>query len=142
MKREPNPAARTQHSGCQIELMAQGQPEPIASSINWAAHLASHHLGAYDTLFALIQVAIGAGLLFPPTVRLAILTSFGWTVVVWWFGEGFGMIAMRMASPLTGAPGAVLLYGLIGLLMWPTKRPDRRSAADARPLGELGGLGV
>ncbi len=35
------------------------------------------------------------------------------------------MIPMRMASPLTGAPGAVLLYGLIGLLVWPTSRPDR-----------------
>ena len=28
-----------------------------------------------------------------------------------------------MASPLTGAPGAVLLYGLTGLLAWPGTRP-------------------
>jgi hypothetical protein len=52
------------------------------------------------------------------------------------------MIPMAMASPLTGAPGAVLLYGLIGLLVWPTRRPDRRSAADGGPIGEFGGLGV
>jgi hypothetical protein len=36
----------------------------------------------------------------------------------------------------------VLLYGLIGLLVWPTAKPDKRSAADGGPIGETGGLGV
>jgi hypothetical protein len=123
-----------------IEPVAPGQPAPISHSITWAAHFASHHLTLYNTLFAITQVLIGLGLLFPPTVRPALLLSFGWAIVVWWFGEGFGMIPMGMASPLTGAPGAVLLYALIGLLVWPTRRPDRRSAADGGPVGELGGL--
>ena len=35
------------------------------------------------------------------------------------------MIPMGMASPLTGAPGAVLLYALIGLLVWPTEEAER-----------------
>ena len=60
------------------------------------------------------------GLLFRRTARPALVVSFAWAFVVWWFGEGFGMIPMGMASPLTGAPGAVLLYGLIGLLVWPS----------------------
>ena len=75
-----------------IDPMAQGQPRPIANSITWAAHFASHNLGQYDTLFGLVQLVIGLGLLFRPTVRLALLLSFGWAAVVWWFGEGFGMI--------------------------------------------------
>jgi hypothetical protein len=29
---------------------------------------------------------------------------------------------MNMANPLTGAPGAVFLYGVIGLLVWPNDR--------------------
>ena len=33
------------------------------------------------------------------------------------------MMFMTMASPLTGAPGAVLLYALIGLIVWPGPRP-------------------
>jgi hypothetical protein len=33
------------------------------------------------------------------------------------------MLFMNMAQPLTGAPGAVLLYGLIGLMVWPNGRP-------------------
>ena len=33
------------------------------------------------------------------------------------------MGGIAMASPLTGAPGAVLLYGLIGAIVWPNGRP-------------------
>lgn len=123
-----------------IDPMASGQPHWIASSIMWGARVASHHLIQYDTLFGLIQVMIGLGLLFPPTVRAALVVSFAWASVVWWFGEGLGMITMHMASPLTGAPGAVLLYAIIGLLVWPTRRADRHSAADGGPIGERGGL--
>ena len=30
---------------------------------------------------------------------------------------------MNAANPLTGAPGAVILYGLLGLIVWPNNRP-------------------
>jgi hypothetical protein len=33
------------------------------------------------------------------------------------------MLFMSMASPLTGAPGAVSLYGLLALIAWPNGRP-------------------
>jgi hypothetical protein len=104
-----------------IEPSAMMQPAWIGDSIVSAAHFAGHNLALWDTLFGLVQVAIGLGLLFRPTVRPALLASFAWTLVVWWFGEGLGMIFAGMASPLTGAPGAVLLYGLIGLLVWPSR---------------------
>ena len=58
-----------------------------------------------------------------PTVKLALAVSFGWALSVWFFGEGLGMLFASEASPLTGAPGAVLLYGLIGLIVWPNNRP-------------------
>ncbi len=32
------------------------------------------------------------------------------------------MLFMNMAEPLTGAPGAVLLYALIGVLVWPSEK--------------------
>jgi hypothetical protein len=102
---------------------AAGQPGWLASSIEWGAHLAQHNLTVWDTLFALTQLAIGFGLLYRPAVKLALGGSFAWVLVVWWFGEGFGMLFMDMANPLTGAPGAVLLYAIVGLLVWPTGRP-------------------
>ena len=117
-----------------IELLkglTAGQPAWVASSVNWGANLASHNLDVCNTLFALVQVAIGLGLLYRPTVKPALTASFGWVLVVWWFGEAFGMMFMAttpmggapMASALTGAPGAVLLYGLIGAMAWPNGRP-------------------
>ncbi|HXB65936.1 MAG TPA: iron transporter [Solirubrobacteraceae bacterium] len=102
---------------------APGQPGWLANSVEWGVHLAEHNLSVWNTLFALTQVAIGLGLLYRPTVRPALCVSFVWALVVWWFGEAFGMLFMNMASPLTGAPGAVLLYALVGLLVWPNGRP-------------------
>jgi hypothetical protein len=103
--------------------MTPGQPGWLASSVDWGAHLAQHNLTIDNTLFALIQVAIGLGLLYRRTVRPALVLSFVWALIVWWFGEAFGMLFMTMASPLTGAPGAVILYGVIGLIVWPNGRP-------------------
>jgi hypothetical protein len=124
-----------------IEPSAAGQPAWIGRPIVSAAHFAAHNLTLWNTLFALVQVGIGLGLLFRRTARPALVVSFAWAFVVWWVGEGFGMIPMGMASPLTGAPGAVLLYGLIGLLVWPTGEAERNgTSAGAGLLGERGGL--
>ena len=103
--------------------MAPGQPSWLDHSLRWAANIADGNLSVFNTLFALTQVAIGFGLLYRRTVKPALLVSFGWAFIVWWFGEAFGMLFMNMADPLTGAPGAVLLYVLIGLIVWPNDRP-------------------
>ncbi len=111
-------------------LTAQ-QPNWVADSVNWGAHQLAANQDVWNTLFALVQVAIGIGLLYRPTVKRAIVLSFAWVLVVWWFGEAFGMLFMAtigmggvpMASALNGAPGAVLLYGLIAASAWPNGRP-------------------
>jgi hypothetical protein len=103
--------------------MAAGQPGWLASSLTWTAHTAGRDLTVFNTAFALVQVAIGFGLLYRRTVRYALALSVVWAVVVWWSGEAFGMLFMSMASPLTGAPGAVALYGLLALIAWPNGRP-------------------
>ena len=126
-----------------VEPGAIGQPAWIGRPIVSAAHFAAHNLTLWNTLFALVQVGIGLGLIFRRTARPALVASFAWAFVVWWFGEGFGMIPMGMASPLTGAPGAVLLYGLIGLLVWPSDQAELDgTSAGAGLIGERGGLVV
>lgn len=102
---------------------ASGQPGWLSSSIKWAARFAGSDLAVYNTLFAVTQVALGLGLLCRRTVSLALAGSVAWALVVWWVGEGFGMLFTDTASPLTGAPGAVLLYALVALIAWPTSRP-------------------
>lgn len=105
-----------------LREQAAGQPIWLSHSITWSSNLAAHNLGVWNTLFALVQVFIGLGLLYRPTVKPALALSFAWVLVVWWVGEAFGMLFMNMAEPLTGAPGGVLLYGLIGVLVWPGER--------------------
>jgi hypothetical protein len=106
-----------------LTSMEPGQPGWLHDSIGWAARTADGNLSVFNTLFALTQVLIGLGLLWRPTVKPALALSFVWALVVWWFGEAFGMLFMNMSSPLTGAPGAVALYAIIGMLVWPSARP-------------------
>jgi hypothetical protein len=101
---------------------ASGQPHWLASSIDWVAHITHQYMTVFNTLFALLQVSIGLGLLYRRTVKPALALSFAWALGVWWFSEGFGMLFAGTANPLTGAPGAVLLYAIIGLLVWPGER--------------------
>ncbi len=122
--------------------MAQGEPAPVSWSITTLAHFVRPDVGVWNFLFALIQLLIGVGMLFRRTVKPAIVIMAVWAFGVWWFGEGFGQLLTGNASPLTGAPGAVLLYPAIALLVWPTKpttddvQPGIASSAGATgPLG-------
>jgi len=126
---------------------AHGQPAPVAWSITQLAHFVNPDVGVWNFLFGALQLGIGLGLLFRRTVKPAIVVMAVWAFGVWWFGEGFGMLLTGTASPLTGAPGAVLLYPLIGFLVWPTAaRSDDvapgvpSSAAASGPLGSTAPL--
>ncbi len=102
---------------------AQNQPDVIRWIITNVGNFVGPHVAVWNTFFALIQVAIGLGLLFRRTVRPALVVSFFWAFGVWIFGEGLGLIFTGSASALTGAPGSVFLYGLIGLMAWPRSAP-------------------
>jgi hypothetical protein len=101
---------------------AVGQPGWVHDSIIWAANIANGNLTVWNTLFALVQCLLGLALLYRPLVKPGLAVSFLWVLIVWWFGEAFGMMFMNMAQPLTGAPGGVLMYGLVGLVVWPNGR--------------------
>lgn len=120
--------------GVLIASNAQGQPAIIHAAIVQAVQIALPHRLLLNASFALIQIAIGLGLIVSPrTVRPALVLSFAWALVVWLMGEGLGMLFMGTASPLTGAPGAVLLYAVIGVLVWPSRRaPHHVRAGSAR----------
>jgi hypothetical protein len=120
---------------------ASGQPAVVSWVITNIGHFIEPHIAAWNTFFAVIQLVIGVGLLFPRTVRPALGISFAWVLGVWVLGEGLGMVLTGTASALSGAPGSVLIYGLIGLMAWPNHRADDDasvgvdSSASARGLG-------
>ena len=114
---------------------ATGQPFVVGDLITHIGHFLAPDIAVWNTFFALIQVGIGCGLLFRPTLKPALVVSFAWALGVWFFGEGMGMLLTGTASALTGAPGSVFMYGLLGLMAWP--RAPRRYQRDwsDRPIG-------
>jgi hypothetical protein len=124
-----------------FEPAIHGQPAFIGDPMRTFAHFYGHDLTLWNSLSGEIQVAIGLALICSRRlVRPALTVSFAWALVVWWFGEGFGgLTSNTLPSPLMGAPGAVILYAIVGLLVWPTDRCDGRSPAALGPLGDRGG---
>lgn len=106
-----------------IRPAGTGSPAWVAAPVRWAAGLLAAHVVVFNTLFATTQLLIALGLFLTATLRLALAASVVWAVLVWWLGEGLGGTLAGPVSPLMGLPGAVILYALIALLVWPARRP-------------------
>lgn len=124
-----------------LEANARGQPSFIGGPMLTLAKFYGDDAALWNTLAGEIQCLIGLGLIVSRrTVRPALFVSFFWAFIVWWFGEGFGPIVNGSpVSPLMGAPGAVLIYGLIGALVWPQNSSEENAAGAQRPAVD-GGL--
>jgi hypothetical protein len=105
-----------------LAATAPGNPAFIADPINWAARVISDHGTSANAAFAVIQLLIGLGIALRPTTRIALGASVAWALAVWWFGEGLGGVLNGTASPANGAPGAVIIYALIAVLLWPPRQ--------------------
>jgi hypothetical protein len=103
---------------------AQGNAGFVSHPTLAIAHLMLADVATWNALFATIQVLLGAGILAgtrtrrASLLRLALAGSIAWSAAVWWLGEGLGGV-LAGASPLAGAPGAVALYAVAGVLLWP-----------------------
>jgi hypothetical protein len=112
----------TRAFGQMIGATASGNPSAVAAPITWNAHLVEHHIMLLNALFATVQLLLGLGIAWRPTVRLALAASIVWSPGVWWFGEGLGGVLSGAADPVNGAPGAVIIYALLAVLLWPADR--------------------
>jgi hypothetical protein len=117
--------------------VAHGNPTPVSHSVLWASRIISDHSVGTDAAFAAFQILLALGIAWRPTVKVALAASIGWACLVWWFGEGLGGVLTTASSTVGGAPGAVVLYGVIAVLLWPVDRagPDPSCIA-ARAVGE------
>jgi hypothetical protein len=122
-----------------IEPATAGNPAALVSSVTWASQMMLRHIAVYNALFASIQLLLAIGFFFRRTVKLALAASIAWALSVWWFGESLGGI-LTGSSPLAGLPGAVVLYVLIAILLWPPRSHAHQtaSAAAAGPFGAAG----
>ena len=129
------PFMYTKAFGQTLAGTAPGNPAVIARPITWQAGLVEHHLVLLNTIYATIQLLIGLGIAIRPTARLALGGSIAWSLGVWWFGEGLGGVLNGRASPLNGAPGGVILYALLAVLLWPADRGMPAPFPAARAVG-------
>ena len=120
-----------------IEPAGMGSPAFVSTPVMSYGSLIEHSPVLTNAAFATIQLALAAGLFWRPAVRAALAGSVAWGLGVWWVGEGMGMLFSGTASPLTGAPGAALLYALIAVLAW----PRRQQAGDPGPGRSVAGRG-
>lgn len=98
-----------------------GQPGFLTSNFQWIVTVVTHNLTAANIIIALVQIALGVLFLSGRWVRGTVIASLVWALLVWYGGEGMSMLLTGQSSALTGAPGAVLLYPLLGLLVYPRK---------------------
>jgi hypothetical protein len=132
----------TKAFGQMLAGTAAGNPGVVASPINWDARLIEQHDVALNAIFATVQLLLGLGIACRPTVRVALGASIAWALGVWWFGEGLGGILSGTASPLNGAPGAVIIYALLAVLLWPADRggsPARGNRGETPAGADRGG---
>ena len=121
----------TEAFGQMIGGSAAGNPGVIARPIGWNAALVEQHLVLLNTVFATLQLLLGLGIAYRPTARVALAASVAWSLAVWWLGEGLGGVLSGGASPVNGAPGAVILYALLAVLLWPADRPGASATCAA-----------
>jgi hypothetical protein len=108
--------------GQMLAATAAGNPGVIAGPITWNAALVEQHGVLLNTVFATTQLLLALGIAFRPATRFALGASIAWAAGVWWFGEGLGGVLTGNASPVNGAPGAVIIYALLAVLLWPAGR--------------------
>jgi len=112
----------TKAFGQMLAATAAGNPGVISRPITWSAGIIEHHPVPINTAFATIQLLLAIGIALRPTVKVALGASVVWALAVWWLGEGLGEVLNSAASPVNGAPGAVIIYALLAVLLWPAGR--------------------
>jgi hypothetical protein len=118
-----------------IGIGGGGNPGWIAGSIRGAWTIVANNPVLTNTAFATLQVLLGVAIIWRRTLTLGLVVSILWSLIVWWFGEDLGGLLSGDANALTGAPGAVLLYAVLALLLWPTGRDTSHTFVAARPIG-------
>jgi hypothetical protein len=114
-----------------MKPMLQGQPGIFEPSLQFIVNQTTLHLTTVNLVIAIVQILLGLSFLFLSGnwVKWLVLASIVWAFIVWYSGEGMNMLLTGTASILTGAPGAVLLYPLLGLAVYPRKQSTTSTSA-------------
>lgn len=87
-----------------IAPAAQGQPGFVYALMHFAVHLVLLQPAVFDVLFALIQLSLGALIIYKKTTKFGLMASAVWAFIVWSSGKGFDGIFSGHTLLLIGAP--------------------------------------
>ena len=125
-----------------IQPSASASPGWVQHLVNVGGTIWSNHPITAPASAVWIQVGIGIWLLVAPRgiwSRAAGLSSAGWGLVVWVFGESFGGVFAPGLTWAFGAPGAVLFYCVAGALI---ALPERAWTSPRLGRAILGAMGL
>ncbi len=117
-----------------VQPAAAASPSWVQHVVNAGTTVWTYHPVPAAAAAVWIQIGLGIWLLAAPRgnwSRLGGVATVGWGLVVWIFGEAFGGVFAPGLTWLFGAPGAVLLYCVAGVLIalpdraWATARLGR-----------------
>ena len=123
-----------------MKPMLSGQPGPVESSLQFIVNQTASHLTAVNLLIAIVQILLGVAFLLLPQrwIKPVVLVSIIWALIVWYGGEGMSMLLTGQSSILTGAPGAVLLYPLLGLVVYPRVSATGKEQEESKKVNDEG----
>ncbi|HEY7417874.1 MAG TPA: hypothetical protein VH593_22015, partial [Ktedonobacteraceae bacterium] len=112
-----------------MKPMLDGQPGIFEPSLQFIVNQTTAHLVAVNLLIAVVQILLGIAFLVVPDrwIKDVVWASIVWSLVVWYGGEGMSMLLTGQSSILSGAPGAVLLYPLLGFAVIPRQKSTASS---------------
>jgi hypothetical protein len=125
-----------------MKPMLEGQPGLIKPALQFIVNTTTRYLTGVNLLIAIVQILLGLGFIFLSNgwVKRLVIASFIWALIVWFGGEGLSMLLTGTAGALTGAPGAVMLYPLIGLAIWPRNPDQQPILSGSTPVTSADGL--
>lgn len=110
---------------------AAGQPPFVAGPVRVFVQVVSTHPAIFNWLFAPLELAVGVGLVSlarPRAARWVSGIAVALALGIWWLGEGMGGVLSGATAASMGAPGAALLYAVLGVAAWPTTSGADRPA--------------
>lgn len=131
-----------------MKPMLEGQPGLVERNLEWIVQITTAHLFLVNLMIGMVQVVGGLVLLLgrdEALIKITLIASILWSVVVWYGGEGMSMLLTGQGSALTGAPGAVLLYALLALAVYPSSdatEPEDGLLARRQVRGILGAFWI
>ncbi|TAN22182.1 MAG: hypothetical protein EPN30_09200 [Actinomycetota bacterium] len=106
-----------------ISQNTMGPPNPITDFISYVVRNLVAHQSLATVGIAIVQIGIGVLLIWPKFIKAGLVLSSVWALGVWVVGEGVGQLIFPQASMLVGAPGAGLIYSILGIVLWPRTAP-------------------